>query len=201
MTFSVDDDIEFETRTGEIKIHGPEGFEGMRKAGLLAAQCLDMLIPHVKPGVLTSHLDDLAREFILERGALPELEGMREETRRADRILLSRRPGLRDGGPDDGHVDGVRLQPHAVAVAVALERVGVLAEVPAQAGDVAVQCPPARLRGRLWPDGVDQRVDRDGAPVPHHHQGDHGTAPRTRDDDRHAVDDEPKWPQHVDAHA
>jgi methionyl aminopeptidase len=59
------DDIEFETRTGEIKLHTAADFEGMRKAGRLAAECLDMLIPHVQPGVLTSHLDDL------ERGALP----------------------------------------------------------------------------------------------------------------------------------
>ena len=27
-----------------IKIYGPDGFEGMRKAGLLAAQCLDFIL-------------------------------------------------------------------------------------------------------------------------------------------------------------
>ena len=58
-------------RTGGIKIHGPEDFEGMRKAGLLAAQCLDLLVPKVQPGVLTDDLDRLAREFILDNGALP----------------------------------------------------------------------------------------------------------------------------------
>jgi methionyl aminopeptidase len=57
--------------TGQIKLHGMEAFEGMRKAGRLAAECLDMLTPHVAPGVLTSTLDDLAREFVLERGGLP----------------------------------------------------------------------------------------------------------------------------------
>jgi methionyl aminopeptidase len=57
--------------TGEIKLYGPEAFEGMRKAGRLAAECLDMLAPHVVPGVLTSTLDDLAREFVLARGAFP----------------------------------------------------------------------------------------------------------------------------------
>jgi methionyl aminopeptidase len=57
--------------TGQIKLHGPEAFAGMRKAGRLAAECLDMLAPHVVPGVLTSTLDDLAREFVLERGGLP----------------------------------------------------------------------------------------------------------------------------------
>jgi len=67
----VDDVIEAETRTGEIKIHGPEDFEGMRRAGRLAAECLDMLVDHVIPGVATENLDRLAREFILDHGALP----------------------------------------------------------------------------------------------------------------------------------
>jgi len=58
-------------RTNGIKIHDAEGFEGMRRAGKLAAECLDMLVPHVKPGVITEYLDDLAREFVLDHGALP----------------------------------------------------------------------------------------------------------------------------------
>ena len=58
-------------RTGAIKLHGPEGFAGMRVAGRLAAECLDMLTPHVQPGVLTETLDDLARAFVLDHGALP----------------------------------------------------------------------------------------------------------------------------------
>jgi methionyl aminopeptidase len=71
MSFT-DDVLEFETRTGDIKIHTrPEDFEGMRVAGRLAAECLDMLVPYVVPGVATEKLDRLAREFILDRGALP----------------------------------------------------------------------------------------------------------------------------------
>ena len=66
-----EDVLEAETRTGQIKIHGPEGFEGMRRAGRLAAECLDMLTPHVKPGAVTGELDRLAREFILDHGAIP----------------------------------------------------------------------------------------------------------------------------------
>ncbi|MDP1629821.1 MAG: type I methionyl aminopeptidase [Caulobacter sp.] len=64
-----------EYRTGEIRVHGSEGFEGMRKAGRLAAECLDMLIPHVVPGVSTGVLDDLAREFVLDNGGLPACLG------------------------------------------------------------------------------------------------------------------------------
>jgi methionyl aminopeptidase len=72
MTMAFIDAAEAPTRhTSQIKLHGPEAFEGMRKAGRLAAECLDMLVPHVTPGALTSTLDDLARDFILSRGALP----------------------------------------------------------------------------------------------------------------------------------
>jgi methionyl aminopeptidase len=66
----VDADLVTE-RTGQIKLHGPEAFEGMRKAGKVAAGCLDMLIDEVKPGVTTEHLDNLSREYILDHGALP----------------------------------------------------------------------------------------------------------------------------------
>jgi len=58
-------------RAGHIKLHGPEGFAGMRAAGRLAAECLDMLTPYVKPGVTTARLDALAREFTLDHGGLP----------------------------------------------------------------------------------------------------------------------------------
>ena len=70
MTFT-DAISDAEYRTGEIRIHGAEGFEGMRTAGRLAAECLDMLVPHVVPGVTTGELDRLAREFVLDRGGLP----------------------------------------------------------------------------------------------------------------------------------
>ncbi len=57
--------------TNEIKLHRAEAFAGMRKAGRLAAECLDMLAPHVVPGVTTGRLDDLAREFVLAGGGMP----------------------------------------------------------------------------------------------------------------------------------
>ncbi len=71
------DVLDAPVRTSEIKIHSEAGFEGMRVAGRLAAECLDLLVPEVKPGVLTEHLDDLAREFILDHGALPACLGYR----------------------------------------------------------------------------------------------------------------------------
>lgn len=53
------------------KIHTEADFEGMRAAGRLAAKTLDYLVPHVKPGVTTGELDDLAHAFITKAGAYP----------------------------------------------------------------------------------------------------------------------------------
>ena len=34
-------------KTGQIKLHGPSGFAGMRKAGALTARCLDEQISSI----------------------------------------------------------------------------------------------------------------------------------------------------------
>ena len=64
-------------RDGTIKLHGPEAFEGMRKAGRLAAENLDALAAMVLPGVTTQALDDFAREWTLDNGAVPATLGYR----------------------------------------------------------------------------------------------------------------------------
>jgi len=67
-----------ERRTPEgIRIYAPEDFEGMRRAGRLAAECLDMIGPHVVPGVRTEELDRLCHAFILDHGAKPAPLGYR----------------------------------------------------------------------------------------------------------------------------
>ena len=63
-------------RTHEIRVHeGDEAWEGMRAAGLLVGQALDMITPYVVPGVTTGELDDRMREFTLDHGALPACLG------------------------------------------------------------------------------------------------------------------------------
>ena len=64
-------------RTGEIRIHDESGFEGMRKAGKLVAECLDMLVGEVQPGVTTGHIDDLIRRFVFDHGAQSATIGYR----------------------------------------------------------------------------------------------------------------------------
>ncbi len=53
-----------------IELHPEADFEGMRKAGRLAAECLDMITDYVVPGVTTQKLDDLCVEFIAKHNAI-----------------------------------------------------------------------------------------------------------------------------------
>ena len=54
-----------------ITIHSPGDFAGMRAAGKLAAETLDMITDHVRPGVTTEELDRVCHEYILAHHARP----------------------------------------------------------------------------------------------------------------------------------
>ena len=56
------------TRDG-IRIYAREDFQGMHKAGRLAAQLLDEVAAHVFPGQSTAAIDDFIRSRIEEEGA------------------------------------------------------------------------------------------------------------------------------------
>ncbi len=68
------------TRSGAIKLHGPDGFEGMRKAGSLSAEILDALTSFIAPGITTEEIDTLVRKMTLEAGAIPATLGYRGYT-------------------------------------------------------------------------------------------------------------------------
>ncbi len=53
-----------------IRIYEKSDFEGMHKAGRLAAQLLDELIPLVVPGVSTGELDKYITDRVVEEGAV-----------------------------------------------------------------------------------------------------------------------------------
>jgi hypothetical protein len=57
-------------RDGTIKLHGPEAFEGMRKAGRLAAEILDEMALRVEPGVSTEDLDRVVRTAAASRSTM-----------------------------------------------------------------------------------------------------------------------------------
>ena len=64
-------------RSGAIKLHGPEGFAGMRRAGRAAAEVLDTLVPHVVPGVTTQEIDDIVYREMRARDGVPATLGYR----------------------------------------------------------------------------------------------------------------------------
>ena len=55
-----------------ISLKSAADIEGMRIAGRLGSEVLDMLAPHVKPGITTEQLDKLAHDYIVDvQGAVP----------------------------------------------------------------------------------------------------------------------------------
>ncbi|NIJ16196.1 type I methionyl aminopeptidase [Sphingobium vermicomposti] len=77
MTMTADAPI---SRSTAIKLYDEAGFDGMRKAGRLAAEILDALVPHVVPGVTTGELDDMVRRMTLDGGGVPATLGYRGYT-------------------------------------------------------------------------------------------------------------------------
>ncbi|MFO7484515.1 type I methionyl aminopeptidase [Oceanibaculum nanhaiense] len=69
------EDLRREERS--IKIHTAADFDGMRRAGRIAAETLDFITPHVQPGVTTGELDRLCHDYIVEHGAVPAPLGYR----------------------------------------------------------------------------------------------------------------------------
>jgi methionyl aminopeptidase len=78
--YVIADETDVMPRDGTIKLHGPAGYEGMRKAGRLAAEILDALVPMVRPGVTTAAIDDVVRQMTLDGGAVPATLGYRGYT-------------------------------------------------------------------------------------------------------------------------
>lgn len=64
-----------------IEIHPPGSFEGMRKAGRLAAEVLDYITPFCVPGVTTEELNTLIHNYTVEHGAVSATLGYKGYTK------------------------------------------------------------------------------------------------------------------------
>jgi methionyl aminopeptidase len=62
------DDIRARITRDGIRIYEDADFAGMRTAGRVAAEILDMVAPLVKPGTTTAVIDDVIRDEIARRG-------------------------------------------------------------------------------------------------------------------------------------
>jgi methionyl aminopeptidase len=53
----------------------------MRRAGKLAAETLDMITAHVRPGISTGEIDQICHDYMVARGAIPATLGYRGYTK------------------------------------------------------------------------------------------------------------------------
>lgn len=60
-----------------IQLRSRRQIAQMREAGRLVANTFELLRPHIRPGVTTRELDQMAEEFIRKHGAVPAYKGYR----------------------------------------------------------------------------------------------------------------------------
>jgi methionyl aminopeptidase len=66
---------------GQVKLYGPAGFEGMRRAGRLVAETLDAVEDLIEPGVPTDEIDRFVYDFAVKNGAVPATLGFKGYTK------------------------------------------------------------------------------------------------------------------------
>ena len=134
-----------EARSHVIKLHGPEGFAGMRAAGRLAAEILDALAGRVVPGVTTGELDDIVHRMTLDAGAVPATLGYRGYTKSCctsiNHVVCHGIPG--DKALKDGDIVNVDVTPILNGWHGDTSRMFLVGDVPIKARklvDVTYEC-------------------------------------------------------------
>ena len=134
-----------ESRTGTIKLHGPEGFEGMRKAGRLAAEILDALTQQVVPGITTQEIDDVVHRMTLAGGGVPATLNYRGYTKSCctsiNHVVCHGIPG--DKALKDGDIVNIDVTPIVDGWHGDTSRMFLVGEVPIKAKklvDVTHEC-------------------------------------------------------------
>lgn len=143
--YQVIDSRETVIRDGTIKLHGPEGFEGMRRAGQLAASILDAIVPLMRPGGTTAEIDDKIRELTLAGGAVPATLGYRGYTHSCcisiNHVVCHGIPG--DKALKDGDIVNVDVTPLLDGWHGDTSRMYLIGDVPLKARrlvDVTYEC-------------------------------------------------------------
>ncbi|MEO7564166.1 MAG: type I methionyl aminopeptidase [Sphingomicrobium sp.] len=143
VTVTADDCLD--TRNGAIKLHRPEGFAGMRKAGRLAAEILDALTGQVVPGITTQQIDDIVHRMTLEGGGVPATLGYRGFTKSCctsiNHVVCHGIPA--DKALKDGDIVNVDVTPIVDGWHGDTSRMFLIGEVPIKARklvDVTYEC-------------------------------------------------------------
>ena len=64
------DDLQYAKRH-RIRIKTPEQIQGIRRAGRLVIETLDLVAGHIRPGTVTEDLNTLVHDFTIRHGAVP----------------------------------------------------------------------------------------------------------------------------------
>lgn len=67
----VDADVAPLRNTGQVRLYDAAAFEGMRRAGRIAARCLDELEAFVRVGTTTQEIDDFVMDYARRHDVLP----------------------------------------------------------------------------------------------------------------------------------
>jgi methionyl aminopeptidase len=58
-------------KKNRIRIKTPEQVEGIRRAGRLVIETLDLVAPHIRPGMTTDEINTMVYDFTIRHGAIP----------------------------------------------------------------------------------------------------------------------------------
>jgi len=58
-------------KKNRIRIKTPEQIEGIRRAGRLVIETLDLVAPHIRPGMTTDEINTMVYDFTIRHGAIP----------------------------------------------------------------------------------------------------------------------------------
>ena len=157
-----------EARSNTIKLHGPDGFAGMRAAGRLAAGILDKLTKFVAPGVTTQEIDDIVYRMTVDGGGVPATLGYRGYTKSCctsiNHVVCHGIPS--DKALKDGDIVNIDVTPILGGWHGDTSRMYLVGDVPLKARklvEVTYEC--LMLGLELWTSAGTPRVDHLGAVV------------------------------------
>lgn len=66
----VESDLQY-ARKHRIQVKTPEQIQGIRRAGQLVIETLDLVAPYIRPGITTDEINTMVHEFTIRHGAVP----------------------------------------------------------------------------------------------------------------------------------
>ena len=130
-------------------VWGSEDIERIRRAGRIAAQAVELVGQHAKPGVTTNDLDILAHEFMVSAGAYPSTLGYRGYPKS---ICTSLNEVICHGIPDDtaledGDIVNIDITAYLDGFHGDLNKTFCVGEVSSAIADLVTRTEEALFRG------------------------------------------------------